>query len=329
MSLSRNDMSIFSGNLYLVTGGAGFIGSHLVDGLLREGAKVRVVDDLSTGYETNIAHSRSHIQFIKGDLADPAVCREAVEGVDFVLHQAAIPSVPRSIDDPYATNRSNVTATLNLAVASSQANVKRLVFASSCAIYGDAHSLPITESAQEQPMSPYALSKLMGEQYLDMCRRTYGLAAVSLRYFNVFGPRQDPGSPYSGVISRFLTAVLSGRRPVVFGEGDQTRDFVYVENVVHANLLACHSEEAPGQVINVGTGRSKSLRELLQTLSEITGTQIEPEHHPPRAGDIRHSLAAIDRARSLLNYDIKVSFEEGLRRTLNWFKENPGLPPSV
>lgn len=329
MSHSRNDMSILRGSLYLVTGGAGFIGSHIVDGLLREGAKVRVVDDLSTGYESNIAHSRSHIQFIKGDLADPAICREAVEGVDYVLHQAAIPSVPRSIDDPHATNRSNVTATLNLAVAASQAKVKRLVFASSCAIYGDTHSLPIAESAQEQPMSPYALSKLMGEQYLDMCRRTYGLAAVSLRYFNVFGPRQDPGSPYSGVISRFLSAALSGRRPVVFGDGDQTRDFVFVENVVHANLLACHAEGAPGQVINVGMGRSKSLLDVLRALSEATGCKIDPEHLPPRAGDIRHSLAAIDRARSVLDYDIKVSFEEGLRRTLNWFKENPRRLPAA
>lgn len=311
-------MASFSESLCLVTGGAGFIGSHIVDGLLRKGAKVRVVDDLSTGYEANIAHSRSHIQFIKGDLADPAICREAVEGVDYVLHQAAIPSVPRSIDDPQATNRANVTATLNLAVASSQAKVKRLIFASSCAIYGDARSLPIAESAQEQPMSPYALSKLMGEQYLDMCRRVYGLAAVSLRYFNVFGPRQDPGSPYSGVISRFLSAVLSGRRPVVFGDGDQTRDFVYVENVVHANLLACHAEGAPGQVINIGTGNSASLLDVLRTLSEITGSRIDPQYDPPRTGDIRHSCAAIDRARSLLGYEVQVSFAEGLRRTLAW-----------
>ena len=322
-------MANFSGSLCLVTGGAGFIGSHIVDGLLGQGAKVRVVDDLSTGYEKNIAHVRSRIQFIQGDLADPEVCRMAVEGVDYVLHQAAIPSVPRSIDDPDETNRSNVTATLNLATASSRAKIKRLVFASTCAIYGDVQTLPIAEGAPERPMSPYALSKLMGEQYLDMCRRTYGLEAVSLRYFNVFGPRQDPSSTYSGVISRFLSAVHSGTRPVVFGDGKQTRDFVYVENVVQANLLACHAENAPGQVINIGTGKATSLLDVLRTLSEIAGAKTEPAHHPPRAGDVRHSLAAIDRARSLLGYEIQVSFEEGLRRTLDWFRDNSGPLPKA
>ena len=322
-------MANFSGSLCLVTGGAGFIGSHIVEGLLGQGATVRVVDDLSTGYEKNIAHVRSRIQFIQGDLADPEVCRMAVEGVDYVLHQAAIPSVPRSINDPDETNRSNVTATLNLATASSRAKIKRLVFASTCAIYGDVQTLPIAEGAQERPMSPYALSKLMGEQYLDMCRRTYGLEVVSLRYFNVFGPRQDPSSTYSGVISRFLSAVHSGTRPVVFGDGKQTRDFVYVENVVQANLLACHAENAPGQVINIGTGKATSLLDVLRTLSEITGARTDPAHQPPRAGDIRHSLAAIDRARSLLGYEIQVSFEEGLRRTLDWFRDNSGPLPKA
>jgi len=322
-------MANFSGSLCLVTGGAGFIGSHIVEGLLGQGATVRVVDDLSTGYEKNIAHVRSRIQFIQGHLADPEVCRMAVEGVDYVLHQAAIPSVPRSIDDPDETNRSNVTATLNLATASSRAKIKRLVFASTCAIYGDVQTLPIAEGAQERPMSPYALSKLMGEQYLDMCRRTYGLEVVSLRYFNVFGPRQDPSSTYSGVISRFLSAVHSGTRPVVFGDGEQTRDFVYVENVVQANLLACHAENAPGQVINIGTGKATSLLDVLRTLSEITGARTDPAHQPPRAGDIRHSLAAIDRARSLLGYEIQVSFEEGLRRTLDWFRDNSGPLPKA
>jgi UDP-glucose 4-epimerase len=252
-----------------------------------------------------------------------------VEGVDYVFHQAAIPSVPRSIDDPDETNRSNVTATLNLAAASSRTKIKRLVFASTCAIYGDAQTLPIAESSSACPMSPYALSKLMGEQYLEMCRRMYGLEAVALRYFNVFGPRQDPGSTYSGVISRFLSAVQSGTRPTIFGDGEQTRDFVYVGNVVQANLLACHSANAPGQVINIGTGKATSLLEVLRTLSEITGAKTDPAHQPPRAGDIRHSVAAIDRARSLLGYEIQVSFEEGLRRTLDWFRENPGQFPSA
>jgi UDP-glucose 4-epimerase len=272
---------------------------------------------------------RPEIQFILGDLADPVVCRTAVEGVDYVFHQAAIPSVPRSIDDPDQTNRANVAATLNLAAASSRAKIKRLVFASTCAIYGDAQTLPIAEGFPERPMSPYALSKLMGEQYLDMCRRTYGLEAVSLRYFNVFGPRQDPGSTYSGVISRFLSAVQSGTRPVVFGDGNQTRDFVYVENVAHANLLACHAENAPGQVINIGTGKATSLLEVLRTLSEIAGAKSAPDHQPPRAGDIRHSLADIERARRVLGYNVQVGFEEGLRRTIAWFKEHSDrLPPA-
>ena len=327
--LRQVDMSIFSENRYLVTGGAGFIGSHIVDALLRRGARVRVVDDLSTGSEANIAHFRDRIEFIQGDLADPPICREAVSGVDYILHQAAIPSVPRSIDDPEGTNRANVTATLNLIATASQAKVKRLVFASTCAIYGDAQPVPVAETAGEPPLSPYALSKLMGEQYLAMCRRIYGLSFVSLRYFNVFGPRQDPGSPYSGVISRFLTAVLSSCRPTLFGTGEQTRDFVFVENVVHANLLACHAEGVAGQVINVGSGKSQSLLAVLQTLAELTGVQIVPEHQPPRTGDIRHSLASIDRAKSLLGYEIQVNFEEGLRRTLKWFSDNPARLPNT
>ena len=322
-------MANFSGSLCLVTGGAGFIGSHIVDRLLRHGARVRVVDNLSTGYEKNLAHVKSQIQFEQADLADPEVCRRAVEGVDYVLHQAAIPSVPRSIEDPDETNRSNVTATLNLAAASSRAKIKRLVFASTCAIYGDAQALPIAESSSVCPMSPYALSKLMGEQYLDMCRRMYGLEAVCLRYFNVFGPRQDPGSTYSGVISRFLSSLQSGSRPTIVGDGEQTRDFVYVENVVRANLLACQTANAAGQVINIGTGNATSLLEVLRILSEITGAKTDPAHQPPRAGDIRHSLAAIERARSVLGYDVQVGFEEGLRRTSAWFKEHSDrLPPA-
>ena len=320
-------MLSFSENRYLVTGGAGFIGSHLVDGLLQKGAKVRVVDDLSTGSEANIAHFEDRIEFIRGDLADTQVCREAVKGMDYLLHQAAIPSVPRSIDDPEGTNRANVTATLNLAAAASHAKVKRLVFASTCAIYGEAQQMPIAEDGRESPLSPYALSKLIGEQYLEMCRRTYGLKSVSLRYFNVFGPRQDPSSPYSGVISRFLTAILARQRPVIFGDGEQTRDFVFVENVVRANLLACHSEGAAGQVINIGSGKSHSLLAVLETLSNLAGEKIVPEHQPPRAGDIRHSLASIERAKSLLGYEPQVSLEEGLRRTLEWFRDNPAQPP--
>jgi UDP-glucose 4-epimerase len=314
-------MARFSGSVCLVTGGAGFIGSHLVDGLLRQGAKVRVGDNLSTGYETNLAQCMSSIEFLKGDLAEVEVCRKAISGVDYVFHLAAIPSVPRSIDNPDESNRSNVTATLNLAAASNRANVKRFVFSSTCAIYGDAQSIPISETEREHPLSPYALSKLMGEQYLDMCRRVYGLEAVCLRYFNVFGPRQDPNSPYSGVISRFLTAMHSGNRPVVFGDGKQTRDFVFVEDVVHANLLACHAEGAPGQVINIGTGNGVTLLDLLRVLAEITGAKTAAEHQAPRAGDVRHSQADIGRARTLLGFSPNVPFEDGLRRTADALKK--------
>jgi UDP-glucose 4-epimerase len=317
-------MSITTTDLYLITGGAGFIGSALVRGLLKAGVRVRVVDNFSTGFRSNLDEVIGGIELVEGDLAEPEVCRRAVQGAHYVLHQAALPSVPRSFQDPVATNRANVTATLNLLVACRDAQIRRVVFASSCAVYGEAQALPISETMPEKPASPYALSKWIGEKYAEMLHSVFGLSTVSLRYFNVFGPRQDPSSPYSGVISRFLSAALSGRGPVVYGDGEQTRDFIYVEDVVEANLLACHAESVAGMVFNIGTGEHRSLNQLLRGLSAVLGADLKPEHQPPRPGDIRDSQADVGRARRLLGFEPRVGFEEGLRRTVAWFRENPG-----
>jgi UDP-glucose 4-epimerase len=313
-------------SLYLVTGGAGFIGSALVRRLLEEGARVRVVDDFSTGFRQNLGETLERIELLEGDLADLAVARRALEGVDYVLHQAAIPSVQRSVEDPLNTNRANVTATLNILVAARDAQVKRLVYASSSSVYGDAEVLPKVETMPENPISPYALSKLAGEKYSVIFRRIYSLPTVCLRYFNVFGPRQNPDSPYSAVISRFVTAALDGRRPTVYGDGEQSRDFTYVDNVVDANLLACTAEGVEGLVFNIGTGERHSLNELLRNLSEIVGNELNPEYTSRRAGDVRHSLANIERAQRLLGYQPQVRFAEGLRRTVKWFQDARPLP---
>jgi nucleoside-diphosphate-sugar epimerase len=311
--------------LYLVTGGAGFIGSALVRRLLELGERVRVVDDFSTGLRANLAEVRGGIELLEGDLADEAVAREGAVGADYILHQAAIPSVPRSIEDPLSSNRANVTATLNLLVAARDAGVKRFVYASSSSAYGDSETLPKVETQPDNPISPYALSKLAGEKYAVIFHRIYGLSTVSLRYFNVFGPRQNPDSPYSGVISRFMSAALSGRRPTVYGDGEQSRDFTFVDNVVSANLLACRAGGVSGMVFNVGTGERHTLNDLLRCISTILGRDLNPEHVAPRPGDVRHSLADIGRARQHLGYEVKVRFEEGLRRTLAWFRESQQL----
>jgi nucleoside-diphosphate-sugar epimerase len=302
---------------YLVTGGAGFIGSHLAEELLRRGHRVRVADSLITGKRANLDVIAA-AEFLEGDLAEAAFAETACAGMDYVLHQAAIPSVPRSVDDPITCNRANITATLNVLVAARQAGVKRLVYAGSSSAYGDTPTLPKREDMPASPKSPYALQKLVGEQYCRMFTELYGFETVTIRYFNVFGPRQDPGSPYSGVISLFATALPAGKQPVIYGDGEQTRDFTYIANVVDGVLKACEAPKAAGEVINVATGLRISLNELLNTLNKIVGTNLAPVYRDTRAGDVRDSQADISKAKALLGYTPRVNLEDGLRLTLDW-----------
>jgi UDP-glucose 4-epimerase len=311
---------------YLVTGGAGFIGSHLAEELIRRGQRVRIVDNLITGKRQNLDHLPGGADFLEGDLADADVARRAVDGMDYVLHQAAIPSVPRSVKDPVTSNRANIDASLNVLVAARDAGVRRVVYAGSSSAYGDTPTLPKREDMPTKPLSPYALQKLVAEQYCQMFTQLYGLETVTIRYFNVFGPRQDPGSPYSGVISLFSTALLEGRQPVIYGDGEQTRDFTYVANVVDGVLRACEAAEASGEVINVATGGRISLNQLLETMNRIVGTRIEAIHKEPRQGDVRDSQADIAKARRLLGYAPLVGLEDGLRRTLEWCR-TPAVHP--
>ncbi|MBP1633512.1 MAG: UDP-glucose 4-epimerase [Acidobacteria bacterium] len=311
---------------YLVTGGAGFIGSHLAEELVRRGERVRVVDSLITGNRRNLAHLPA-VEFVEGDLADLDVARLAVAGVDYVLHQAAIPSVPRSVADPITSNRANVDATLNVLVAARDARVKRVVYAGSSSAYGDTPTLPKREDMATAPLSPYALQKLVGEQYMAMFTRLYGLETVTTRYFNVFGPRQDPSSPYSGVISLFISAVVDGRRPTIYGDGEQTRDFTYVANVVDGVLRACHAPGIGGEMVNVATGGRISLNRLLAVISGLVGRPTEAIYEGERAGDVRDSQADIDKARRLTGYEPTVPLEEGLARTLNWYRSEPAAQP--
>ena len=302
---------------YLVTGGAGFIGSHLAEELLRRGHRVRVVDSLITGKRANLA-SIAAAEFIEGDLADADVAAKAAKGMDYVLHQAAIPSVPRSVDDPATTNRANITATLNILVAARAAGVKRLVYAGSSAAYGDTPTLPKHEEMPTRPLSPYALQKLVGEQYCQLFTQLYRFPTVTTRYFNVFGPRQDPGSPYSGVISLFATALLAGQAPIIHGDGEQTRDFTYIANVVDGVLRACEAPNVAGAVINVATGQRTSLNELLRILNRLVNVNVRPIYKEIRAGDVHDSQADISKAKALLGYEPTVSLEDGLKHTLDW-----------
>jgi len=308
---------------YLVTGGAGFIGSHMAVELVRRGDRVRVVDSLVTGKRRNLASIASSIEFIEGDLSDPAVARQAVAGMDYVLHQAAIPSVPRSVADPVTSHRSIVEATLNVLVAARDAGVKRLIYAGSSSVYGNQPTLPKHEDMVPMPLSPYALQKVVGEQYGQMFTALYGLETVSTRYFNVFGPRQDPTSPYSGVISVFARAAVTGRVPTIYGDGEQTRDFTYVANVVDGVLKACTAPGAAGQVFNVATAGRISLNQLFAVIQKLAGSQIAPIYAPERVGDVKHSQADISRARAVLNYEPTVSLEEGLAHTIAWFRTDP------
>jgi nucleoside-diphosphate-sugar epimerase len=305
---------------YLVTGGAGFIGSHLAEELVRRGHRIRVADSLITGHRRNLDHVPG-VDFVEGDLADMSVAARAVTGMDYVLHQAAIPSVPRSVKDPVTSNRANIDASINVLVAARDAGVKRLVYAGSSSAYGDTPTLPKREDMPTNPLSPYALQKLVAEQYCQMFTRLYGFETVTIRYFNVFGPRQDPSSPYSGVISLFSTALLEGRQPTIYGDGEQTRDFTYVANVVDGVLRACEAPGAAGEVINVATGGRISLKKLLQVINEIVGTTIEPIYKEARSGDVKDSQADITKAKALLGYEPVVTFEEGLKRTLAWCRE--------
>jgi len=304
---------------YLVTGGAGFIGSHLTEELVRRGERVRVVDSLITGKRQNLAHLTG-VEFVQGDLADLTVATAAVKGIDYVLHQAAIPSVPRSVQDPITSNRANIDASLNVLIAARDGGVKRLVYAGSSSAYGNTPTLPKVETMPTAPLSPYALQKLVAEQYCQMFTQLYGLETVTTRYFNVFGPRQDPSSPYSGVISLFISALCDGQQPKIYGDGEHTRDFTYVANVVDGVLRACHAPAASGEVINVATGGRISLNQLFRTVRDLVGTNIEPQYEAPRAGDVKDSQADIGKAERLLGYRPSVSFEEGLKHTVNWYR---------
>lgn len=305
---------------YLVTGAAGFIGSHLVESLMSAGHAVTALDDLSTGKRESIDPWMNRIEFIEGSVLDPAVCARAVRGVDFVFHEAALASVPRSISNPVATHAANATGTLHVLIAARDAGVKRVVYAASSSAYGDTLELPKHEGMASLPLSPYAVSKLAGETYMRAFHASYGLETISLRYFNIFGPRQDPESQYAAVIPKFVTSALENRAPTIFGDGEQTRDFTFVDNVVRANMLACEApREACGGVYNVGCGKRVSLNDLWRCIKEHTGTSVEPEYQPSRAGDVRDSLASLDAIRNTLGYSPVVDLDEGLRRTIEYF----------
>ena len=310
------------GSLYLVTGGAGFIGSHIATALVNRGDQVRVLDNLSTGHRANLAHLDGKIEFIEGSITDPEVTRQAMEGVQVVFHEAAIPSVPRSVAEPRFTHEANVEGTFNVLLAAKEAGVKRLVFAASSSAYGDTEVLPKHVEMYPNPLSPYAAQKLFGEFYCQVFAKVYGLETVSLRYFNVFGPRQDPSSPYSGVISKFVTSLLANEPPLIFGDGEQTRDFTYIDNVVSANLLAAEAPNANGFVVNVGVRDRISLNQLLAELQKILGTNLTPTYAESRAGDVRDSQADIALTEKLLGYKPLVGLAEGLRQTVDWYKQN-------
>jgi len=307
---------------YVVTGGAGFIGSNIVDELLRRGHDVTVLDDFSSGKEENLAQARDRIRLIRGSICDPIAAREACQKADYVLHLAARTSVPRSVADPVDTNRVNIDGTLNVLIAARDAKVHRVVYAASSAAYGETPTLPKVETMPAAPISPYGVTKLVGEMYAQVFGRVYGLENVSIRYFNVFGPRQDPTSQYSGVLSRFMLAILDGTPPAVYGDGEQSRDFTYVDNVVDITLRACEAPTASGKVFNGGTGSRISLNSVLKNLESITGRKINRKYEAPRAGDILHSQADISLAHHLLGYEPHIDFDEGLRRTWQWYSEN-------
>jgi nucleoside-diphosphate-sugar epimerase len=305
---------------YLVTGGAGFIGSNIAEALVKRGEEVVILDNLSTGYEKNIGHIKNDISFIRGDIRDAETVRTALTGVDCVLHEAALASVPRSIEDPALITDVNVRGTLVMLEEARLARVKRFVYAASSSAYGDSETLPKVEHMVPKPLSPYAASKLTGEYYCSVYAHVYGLSTLSLRYFNIFGPRQDPKSQYAAVIPIFISHLLAGKQPTIFGDGEQSRDFTYVENVVNANIRASLCERARGETVNIACGTRYTLNELFARMKKTIGCSIDPRYAPPRVGDVKHSQADISAAQKLIGYSIAVSFEEGLRRTIDWYR---------
>jgi len=311
--------------VYVVTGGGGFIGSHIVENLVRQRHTVKVIDNFSTGKRENVAPFKNDAEIIDVDIAETKNLPQFLKGAEYVIHQAAIPSVPKSILDPLKSHHANVNGTLNLLLASRDAGVKRVVYASSSSLYGDSPTLPKHEGMMPNPLSPYGAQKLFAEMYCQVFTKAYGLETVSLRYFNVFGPRQDSTSQYSGVLALFIPAVLQGQRPTIYGDGLQSRDFTYVQNVVEANLLACEVPSVAGQVFNVACGDRITVNGMLQQINKVVGVDISPVYAAPRSGDIKHSQADITRAREHLGYEPKVSFEEGLRATVEWYRKNLAL----
>jgi len=304
---------------YLVTGGAGFIGSHLVGGLLERGHRVRVLDDFSSGKRENIAPFEGRIELIEGDISDAEVCRDACRDVAIVLHQAAVPSVPKSITDPATSHRANADGTFNMLMAAREAKVRRFVYAASSSAYGESPSLPKVETMRASPLSPYAAQKLMGENYCHAFAVCYGLQTISLRYFNVFGPRQDPKSQYAAAIPAFVTAILGDRPPTIYGDGEQTRDFTYIENVVAANMLAAEAERTNGEAVNVACGEHVTVNEIIEQINKLAGKAVRPKHVDPRPGDIKHSWADVALAQKVIGYRPTVPFADGLKRTIEWY----------
>lgn len=306
--------------MYLVTGGAGFIGSNLVEALLKQGERVAVLDNFSTGKKTNIKPFLKEIDLIEGDIRDPKTCQKAMKGIEIVLHQAALPSVPRSVSDPVLTNEVNVTGTLNLLWAARAAGVKRFVYAASSSAYGDSAALPKIETMAANPLSPYAISKLTGEYYCRTFNRLYGLSTTSLRYFNVYGPRQDPHSEYAAVVPRMISALIRDQPGTIYGDGSQSRDFTYIEDCIQAVLLACVAPEVSGEVMNVSFGERVTINELHQKIADLLGKKIRPLYDPPRAGDVKHSLADIGKARRLLGYRPQYNIDRGIEKTMAGLK---------
>ncbi len=309
-------------SLFLVTGGAGFIGSHLVEGLVNRGKKVRVLDNFATGKRKNIQHVLDKIELIEGDIRKIEDCRRAVRDVSVIFHEAAIPSVPKSVEDPVLCHQANVDGTFNILLAAKEAKVKRLVFAASSSAYGDCEVSPKFEKILPAPKSPYAVAKLVGEYYLRCFYNCFGLQTIALRYFNVFGPRQDPASTYAAAIPAFVTSILENKPPTVYGDGEQSRDFTYIENVVEANLLAAAAPETHGEVVNIACAQSVTINAIIRRINELLGKNVKPIHVPPRAGDVKDSLADISLAREVIGYRPKILFDEGLQLAIDWYVKN-------